>query len=238
MKRALVVAALVCLSSIAVPAPASAGLMDWLQELSGPGPFNGKYFNVMVDMCPAGAGAMSGGKRDIFATEYEWPESRHKFRLCFFADNRRFTNGNPDDNSGVGDNFGAGRIDVHAQEFGASARVHPAVSLGFGVGWIKFNAKDRGAETTRFLVTAPRIVLKPALIFGSKDFWEAPRNRKYRTVASVFKFYIRNNIIHGDLTGADFGLRDGDANFNFAVRHDRVWSSGFIIDLSEVLGRF
>jgi len=110
------------------------------------------------------------------------------------------------------------------------------VSLGFGVGWIRFNAKARGAETTRFLVTAPRIVLKPAPIFGSKDFWEAPGNRKLRTVASVFKFYIRNNIIHGDLTGADFGLREGNANLNFAVRHDRVWSSGFIIDLSEVLG--
>ena len=31
----------------------------------------------------------------------------------------------------------------------------------------------------------------------------------------------------GKLTGADFGLSPGDANYNFAVSHDRVWSSGF-----------
>jgi hypothetical protein len=227
MKRAVVVAALVCLASMAFPAQASASLMDWLQELSGPGPFNAKRLNVIVDLCPARLKARSSGEH-IFASEYEPRDVKDKPRICLFVDNRLFKN------DGAGDNFGAGEIDVHAVEFGASARVHRSVSIGFGVGWIGFNAKDRGEKTTKFLVTAPRIVFKPVFIFGSEDFWKDDKHKPLRIVASMFKFYIRNNIICGKLTGADFGLKQGDPNLNFAVRHDRVWSTGFVLDLSEL----
>ena len=229
MKRAAVVAALVCVGSIAFPARASASLMDWLQELSGPGPFNAKGMNIMLDVCPTGHRLNADNKLDIFASEYE-SRPADKPRICFFLDNRRFQN------EGSGDNFGAGQIDVHALELGASAHLHRSVSIGFGVGWIGFNAKDKGAETTKFLVTAPRVVFKPALIFGSDSFWED--KKALRTAASIIKFYIRNNIISGTLTGADFGLKPGDANVTFAVKHDRVWSTGFLLDFTEVLALF
>jgi hypothetical protein len=227
MKRVLLVTALVCGGSMALPARASASLMDWLQELSGPGPFNAKVINVIVDACPTGHRRTSEGALDLFASEFESRGVTDMPRICFFFDNRRFRN------DGVGDNFGAGTIDVHATEFGVSARVHRSVSIGFGVGWIGLNAKDRGAETTKFLVTAPRIVFKPALIFANEAFWS--NKKTLGTLVSLFKFYIRNNIISGRVTGADLGLRQGDANVNFAVRHDRVWSTGFVLDFSEVL---
>lgn len=59
-----------------------------------------------------------------------------------------------------------------------------------------------------------------------------------KVAANVFKFYIKNNVISGTLTGADFGLSPGDANYNFAATHDRVWSSGFVLDFTEVLALF
>lgn len=235
MKRFLVVAALTCSSLMAFPAPGSASLMDWLQELSGPGPFNAKVFNVIAEVCPTGHKYRTEGtsqKLDIFASEYEKRDATdsRKVQICVFFDNRRFKN------DGAGDNFGAGTIDVHAFEIGASARLHRSLSIGFGVGRIGFGTEN-GSEPARFLITAPRLVFKPALIFGSEQFWER-QSTAVKVAASVFKFYIKNNIISGKLTGADFGLSPGDASYNFAVSHDRVWSSGFVLDFSEVLALF
>jgi len=92
----------------------------------------------------------------------------------------------------------------------------------------------RVGEPAKLLVTAPRIVFKPALIFGRDEFWDR-QNKFVNAAAGIFKFDIKNNIIVGKLTGADFGLSPGDANYNFAVSHDRVWSSGFVLDFTDVL---
>jgi hypothetical protein len=227
MKRFLIVAVLACGGLMASPVPASASLMDWLQELSGPGPFNAKHINLIVDVCPTGHKYNQDHEVDIFASDYG--EQWNKPRVCLFVDNRLLRN------DGAGDNFGAGTIDVHTFEFGASARLHRAVSIGFGVGRIGFKS-NKGAEPARFLVTAPRIVVKPALIFGG-DFWDN-KNKFVQAAAGILKFYIKNNIISGKLTGADFGLSLADANSNFSVSHDRVWSSGFVLDFTEVLALF
>jgi hypothetical protein len=207
--------------------------MDWLQELSGPGPFNAKVVNLIVDACPSAQFlAKSGDTRgpNLFASDYDQPADSKKPPVCLFIDNRRFQN------DGSSDNFGAGDIDVHAFEIGGSVRVHRAISVGLGVGRISFKSGN-GSEAARFLVTAPRVVLKPALLFGSEEFWRL-KSTRVKTLAGMIKFYVRNNIISGKLTGADFGLAPGAENYNFAVSHDRVWSSGFVLDLSELLALF
>ena len=220
MKRFVIVAVLACGGLVASPVPASASLMDWLQELSGPGPFNATNINWIVDVCPSKFSAETSSNRNIFASAYSKPQ------VCFFFDHRRLKN------DGAGDNFGAGTIDVQTFEFGVSAQLHRSVSIGFGLGRIGFKS-DRGAQPAKLLVTAPRIVVKPALIFKDDGFWNS--HRSWRTAASILNFYIKNNIISGKLTGADFGLSSGEANGNFAVSHDRVWSSGFVLDFTEVL---
>ena len=220
MKRFLIVVVLACGGLMASPAPASASLMDWLQELSGPGPFNATNINWIVDVCPSKFSKATSNGRNIFASAYDKP------LICFFFDHRRLKN------DGAGDNFGAGTVDVNTFEFGASAQLHRSLSIGFGLGRIGFKS-ERGARPARLLVTAPRIVVRPALIFGDDGFWG--RHKPARTVASILNFYIKNNIINGRLNGAGFGLSPGDANYNFSVNHDRVWSYGFVLDFTEVL---
>ena len=165
MKRFLIVAVLACGGLMASPVPASASLMDWLQELSGPGPFNAKVINLIVDVCPTGHKYRDEKRTelDMFASDYDEP-NWDKPRICVFIDHRRLKN------DGAGDNFGAGTIDVQTFEFGASARLHRSVSIGFGLGRIGFKSQN-GGEPAKLLVTAPRIVLKPALIFGGYEFW-------------------------------------------------------------------
>src|SRR4051812_18290941 len=107
MKRLLVIAALAFSGVVASPAQASASLMDWLQELSGPGPFNAKNLNVIVDLCPSRQFlAKSGDARNLgpFANDYDKPADAARPLVCLFIDNRWFQN------DGAGDNFGAGRV--------------------------------------------------------------------------------------------------------------------------------
>jgi hypothetical protein len=219
MKRVLLVAGLVCSVVIGSPRPASASLMDWLQELSGPGPFNGRAWNAMLDVCP---GKGEQDTEHFFASENDSKEPA----ACIFVDKRRFRNAD-------GDNFGAGRIDVGIWELGGSVRVHRAVSIGFGFGRIGFSSQ--GGEKDTWVLTAPRIVVKPAMLFGSAKFWN-DRNPGWLALASIFKYYVKDNVIAGRLTGADFGLKAGDANVNFVVENDHVWSRGFILDLTEPIG--
>jgi len=227
MKRCVLLVMFTCTMSLVSPAPASASLMDWLQELSGPGPFNAKKINVILDICPTSAKVRKeADSPKYFASDYDTIDSK-KPRICGFIDYRSLAN------DGEGDNFGAGAIDVKTWEFGASARLHRSVSVGFGAGYINFKTQTPQTGVSRFLVTAPRVVFKPALIFGSDDFWKA--HKPAQVVAGLFKFYIKNNIISGRLTGANFGLVPGHPNYSFAVRHDRVWSSGFVIDLTDLL---
>ena len=48
MKRAFGIACVATALMIAAPRPASAGLWAWLQEMSGPGPFEGKQFDAKL----------------------------------------------------------------------------------------------------------------------------------------------------------------------------------------------
>jgi hypothetical protein len=229
MKQLLVIAALAFGGVVASPAPASASLMDWLQELSGPGPFHAKSANVILDACPSGPFVPKGqtNTHGIFASDYDELPGVSKPVICVFIDNRWLQNDGPTDN------FGAGLVDVFTFEAGASVRVHRAISVGLGIGRIRFKS-EAGGEPARLLVTAPRVVLKPAVLFGSAKFWD-DRSTGVKILASLLKLYVKNNIIAGTLTGADFGLAPGTPNYNFQVSHDRVWSSGFVLDFSEVL---
>jgi hypothetical protein len=220
MKRVLLLAGLACSVVIGSPRPASASLMDWLQELSGPGPFNGRAWNAMLDVCPPKGAAED--TEHFFAREYDLKPSA----VCMFFDRRRFE-------SIQEDNFGAGQIDVSLWELGGSAHVHRALTIGFGFGRVRFKS-ERGGDKDTWVFTAPRIVVNPALVFGTTQFWKD--HHVYWTLASVIKFYVKDNIIKGRLTGADFGLKAGEANVNFVVENDRVWSRGFILDLTEPIG--
>lgn len=215
MRRMLPIAALAVLVLTAFPQQAEADLWDWLQEWSGPGPFHTRG-NVMVDLCPGS----SFDKRRL-TSDFD---SRENVK-CFFADTRLFVNDVPD-------NFGNLKVTVSIVEAGAAVRIHRSTEVGFGAGVLRFASRDE--EHTRFVVTVPRLVIRPALLYGTPTFWQG-QPRGVRLLASVVKFYVKGNVIVGRMQGADFGLTSTEPNFDFDVDNDRVFSTGFIFDVSEIL---
>lgn len=215
MKRLLPIACLFVAGLIACPQPAEADLWDFLQEWSGPGPFHTRG-NFMIDLCPG-----PSFDKGRLASDFD---SRENVK-CFFADTRLFVNDLPD-------NFGNFNVKVSIVEAGAAVRVHRSTEIGFGGGVLRF--ASRGEEHTRFVLTVPRLVIRPALLYGTPTFWQA-QPRGVRLLASVVKFYVKGNVIVGRMQGADFGLTSAEPNFNFDVDNDRVFSTGFIFDVSELV---
>ena len=202
--------------------PAYASLWDWLQEFSGPGPYHARLPNWMIDVCqqPIGRGPLLS---DFEVTDAS-RQSDPKPVTCVFADVRFFAN---DDN----DNFGVKNVHVNSYDFGASAPLHRAVSLGFGAGLM--NITTPASSTNKFVLTAPRVVIKPLLLYGTNDFWSG--HKVWYAVLGSVKYYLKEQIVVGHVRGEDFGLKVGDPNFNFNTQNERLASTGFIIDLSPAV---
>ena len=207
--------------------PARASLWDWLQEFSGPGPFHARLPNFMFDICP------QEGKDGRFLRDFEVPSADSKTAAddeepppvtCVFGDFRFFAN---DDD----DNFGVDKVRVDLYETGASVRLHRAISLGFGGGLMRISTPNHTAY--KGVLTAPRVVIKPLLLYGSASYWQKHRARY--AIAGMIKYYVKENIALGHLEGKDFGLAPGAINFGFDTDYERLWSTGFIIDLSDVI---
>lgn len=229
MRRAVTLLGLCLVVMTAFPRSADADIWDWLQEFSGPGPFH-SGFNQMLDICPIKV----PNKNDPAKRDLHWQSTYDAGRRspCYFMDWRRFLN-RDDGKPGIGpndDNFGAGPIELNMFEFGASMRLHQAFEVGFGAGLMHIEANGRGAD--KLVLTAPRFVMKPVLIFRSEESWNSGSAWK-RKWASVLKYYVRENIISPGVEGKDFGLDPGHPNYDFNVRNDRVLSTGFILDFTE-----
>jgi serine/threonine protein kinase len=201
--------------------PAQADFWDWLQEFSGPGPFGtGKTLNTMLP-CPERLGTPS---EDLWIFDASRPLT------CFYIDHRSF------DNSHQPDNFGTGKVSLHIFDFGVTRRIHPAVDVGFGMGLMTIDSNEH--QDHKWLMTAPRVVFTPAMLFKSYDFWnqrQSSRNveRVKKALKSV-KYYGKLNVIVGEMDGADFGVSP-DA---FQTNWERVWSAGFIFDANEIIRLF
>jgi hypothetical protein len=83
------------------------------------------------------------------------------------------------------------------------------------------------------MLTAPRVVIKPLLIYGSAEYWR--KHDRLHLVFSTVKYYLKEDIILGHVTGQDFGAKPGSANAGFDFLNDRVFSTGFVVDVSDVL---
>lgn len=197
---------------------------DWANQFSGPGPFFSRG-DVMAEICPDTIQQTDPRTKETRSVHtLEAPYNEEKRVPCFFFDWRGYSNKEDD-------NFGAGKVTTNWYESGASLRLHEAFDLGFGMGVLHTNANDHGE--TRFVITAPRLVFKPGILFKSDEFWK--QNRWWRRGISTLKFYVRGNIIVGDLTGADFGLKPGHPNYNFKSVSERMISAGFILDPTALL---
>ena len=215
MKRVLPCASLVVLSVLASAPPARADIIDWLQELSGPGPY--KFGGaVLTTLC--------GTNRSRLIQDYD-PSSN---KLCFYADLHRYV---PRDDSKNQENFPA-TVDAQVYDFGLVWRVSRPVDIGLGAGVFHFTSD--GGSPTRFTLTFPRIVVKPVLfvpyLLGKATYWDS--HEKAARLWSSIKWYARQNVIVGTLDADDFGV--GRLS-SFKAEDDRVLSVGFVFDVIELI---
>jgi hypothetical protein len=194
-------------------APAEANWWDAIEALSGPGPFSGRG-NVMTTICPP-LGGNRAGPSHILSRPADLPESVP----CFFLDFRNFK-------AEEDDRFP--EVSAKVVEFGFSFQLRRALEMGSGVGWIRFKSASRlgGTDVTtdRMTLTPLRVVVKPLLAL--------PYFRQHSRWGSVLKYYVRESVLIGRLTGEDFGVQRGVFN----TEHEFVTSAGFIIDVGELLG--
>ncbi len=245
MKRALTVAGLVLTSLFVHPQRAAADWWDWLQELSGPGPFHTNTFNAMVDLCPGppvstdkeGNVLRENGKvvaKGHFLRDFEFGEKQVQtdqhgspvattLPKCFFMDFRRFRNREDD-------NFIDETVDLNVIELGISVRLHHAIVVGFGGGATQIVTPNHTAWKGVF--TGPRLVIKPLLLYGTSQYW-ANHDWLHLIFGSV-KYYVKENTMLGHVRGKDFGLKATDPNYTFDFQNDRVASTGFILDFTDL----
>jgi hypothetical protein len=221
MKRAIALIWLTVSAMVVSVRPAQADFWDWLQEFSGPGPFGtGQTLNTMVP-CPE----KFRDSRQSLAFDPDNPLT------CFFFDHRSFDNTHQPDNFGIknpGDP-GVGKVSLHFYEVGFSRRMHPAVELGFGGGFMSI--ASRGETKYKPVITLSRVVVTPAMLFRSPSYWNTNPSR-LKHVLKIVKFYGRLNIIAGELDAADFGLSPSESDFK--TNMERVASAGFIFDAHEI----
>ena len=74
--------------------------------------------------------------------------------------------------------------------------------------------------------------MKPALIFKDDGFWDAIILEN-RCEHSELLHQEQHHQWQADRRG--FRPEPRGRDYNFAVSHDRVWSSGFVLDFTEVL---
>jgi hypothetical protein len=232
MRRATSLVGLVLIALIGSARPARADFWDWLQEFSGPGPFHARAPNLMFDICPQTT-TTSNGDKVRFLRDFEIrDEDRSRVGngdagqhvTCFFADFRFFENREDD-------NFGLSGVKLNVVELGASARLHRALVIGFGAGAMQISSSNHTAWKAVF--TGPRVVVKPLLLYGSNSFWA--QHEKLHLVFGSVKYYFKENIVLGHLQGKDFGLQPGDPGYGFDIQNDRVASTGFIIDATDLI---
>ena len=210
MKSALNVSALVLVALMASARPAQANWWDWMQEWSGPGPFESRG-NALWTAC---------------TKPYDASDQKvQNDNPCFFIDTRSFV-------TKAKDNFPV-QVTANFLDAGLTWRVRRPVEIGLGVGLMVAT----GSKTaTRLTLTGPRVVLKPVLLVSellhtNPKLFDYESHPRVSRIAHILKFYVRGSVIAGHLTGDDLGvpLSDFDRKFEF------VLSRGFLIDFGELL---
>jgi len=207
MARALRVTCLmvVVLACGGRPAEARWAFLDWMEELSGPGPFTGGP-GLVATVC---------NFRDLRGAF-----SEDKRKPCFYFDFRHVE-------AKDSDNFREfGEVGATSYDFGATWQLYRPIEVGVGGGFVRFAAN--GESTTKFTLAVPRLAVKPLLMLTPTRHWGGT----WAKWASVPKLYVRESVILGNLKATDFGVAPGLSTFD--VDNDQVTSFGLMLDFTEL----
>ncbi len=189
-------------------ADAGAIVWDWLERLSGPGPFSGS--NLITTVCFHNP-VVSGDSNRFLGTRADT-----KIKIpCLFVDYRQLFA--PEDN-------GYPSVTAKWVDIGVTFQLDPLTEVGVGAGWVRFDADPEGQskKTTHGVITIPRIVIRPLRLIP------ALKDSKW---GGIFKPYLKYSLIVGDLKGKDFLAPDN----GFHERNEWVKSYGVLLDLGELL---
>ena len=195
--------------------PARADIWDWLEQMSGPGPFKTKPLvgnwgpgNVTYTLF-----CRSPKKSADFTPFFDkgnvnLSEEVTSGEECLTLDFRKFQfPGN--------ERFEATFVQITEMAYGY--KIAPAIEVGGGIGW--FRTSSAGVSGSQVEVSVPKVTVMPALFFDA-----AQKHRDW----GFFQAYFRHSHILAEMDATNFGLKRG--NENFKLTSDGVASAGFIIE--------
>jgi hypothetical protein len=211
MKRGLTLSAVATATWLVSVQPAHAGLIDWMQEWSGPGRFAGYWPIPTVTWCPR-----------PYQPASESVQNQHP---CFFFEYRHLT-------AVDGDNFPL-KVTAQIYDGGLSWELRRSLELGFGLGILR--AGTDVADATRFTISAPRVAIKPLLLFAEVGGFDAAsaENARKRRWLSFMKVYTSMNLIGGRLKAEDLGVSASQSSYD--RKNEWVPSFGVLIDVGELI---
>ncbi len=191
MTRYWVRLAVAAIAGLAVPHTAHAGILSWLDQLSGPGPF------VVFDVS-RGVWCSQKPRTEVITGRWgcqSTVELEEPNVTWYLTGGAGFALDNPL-------NYGAGvdKPPVRFVKLGTSVdyTVHRLVDIGAGVGVLHFNG-PRFPNFTRLYVEPVRLGFRPFLLNSSGNL----TSRQKRLGA--FVVYVNWNILTGTLEGKTFG---------------------------------
>ncbi len=214
MPRILRVTALLLIITTIWSRPARADWWDVLAELSGPGPFRGRFGTGTVTVYCSHKDFEENSREGITGPSHNdrWfhllQDSNAK-GPCFFFDLRRYKA--KDDSRYL-------PVGAHIYEGGATYRLWAPLEVGVGIGAIHFNTF--GQTTDRWLFDIPRVSFKPLLLIPAL---QKKRNGGFGFLQVVY----RASLIQGELTERNFLPKPGTT---FRAKNDLVPSGGVAID--------
>ncbi len=250
MTRSLRLSGLLLVLVLGAAVPAHAGLIDVLEELSGPGPF-GRIIprNVLFSgFCHSVADKDNRNISYVPTRRIGIPEPEQINVVVAPAQSVKSAQGVQSIQSTQGAQAQLTRLPSHMPCFFLDARsvvtvpddnfprrssafvvdsgvtfpITRPLEIGVGAGFVRFHTGD--ISRYRFTFTPMRFVVKPLLL--------VPKWRK-STKLDFLKYYIKETIIVGRLRGEDFGVSNDV--FDNKTWKDYVTSGGFIIDVFELL---
>jgi len=196
--------------------PARADWWDWLEELSGAGPFHSRG-NL--------SGTLYCNKDSVNGTNLGgWfkPLGRDSTKhVCYYADVRLFK-------ADADTRFQETTADLYeAGTMFRPVRDIPAFEIGAGAGLMHMSSG--GIKSDRFTISFPRIALKPLLLIGPLQ------KREHADDYGFIQLYFRETRTLHAWSPTDFSTQPG-VTYNPPQNGEVLRSFGFIVD-ATLLGR-
>jgi hypothetical protein len=191
MKRLLlIVVVALCALARPVSAYAQSDFLDWLESLSGPGPFHGYFMSASSRVfCTLGDGEQRASWCLDDTSEKIKSVMTAEFAFASSDSNIRFTDATSEPQNVLP--VHATRVLVNYQY-----RFHPMIDLGVGVGAIVFSGEDFTNQTHPILTPLTLTFTPLAFLKGDKAKW-----------GRVLRLKYSERYILGDIRAQDFHSR-------------------------------